>query len=230
MNDLKKRFVSSWLTLCLTMIALWGCAPAMEAAPETGQTRYEAHLQESEDPESTSLLAETQLNRESQMETLPDGEQQTEGQTEEQGAESGKPQTLAEESFQSEVTETTEKELTENGSYNDRESVALYLHLYGHLPDNYITKGEAENLGWDSQKGNLDEVAPGRSIGGGRFGNREGLLPKQKGRIYYECDIDYDGGYRGGKRIVYSNDGLIYYTEDHYKSFELLYTKEGEAP
>ena len=84
-------------------------------------------------------------------------------------------------------------------------------------------------MGWDSKKGNLDEVAPGKSIGGNKFGNREGLLPEKKGRTYYECDIDYNGGYRGGKRIVYSSDGLIYYTEDHYNSFELLYTSEGKA-
>jgi guanyl-specific ribonuclease Sa len=66
-------------------------------------------------------------------------------------------------------------------------------------------------------------VAPGMSIGGDTFGNREGILPKEKGRKYYECDVNYEGGYRGGERIVYSNDGLIFYTEDHYKSFEQLY-------
>ena len=64
------------------------------------------------------------------------------------------------------------------------------------------------------------KVADGMSIGGDRFGNREGLLPEEDDRIYYECDIDYEGGYRNGKRIVFSNDGLIFYTEDHYESFE----------
>ena len=152
-------------------------------------------------------------------------------------------ETFEEESRDGEVQETqfsteglTEKESEkpqsqpeETGIYTDKEQVAFYLHLYGRLPSNYISKKEAERLGWDSREGNLDEVAPGKSIGGGRFGNREGLLPEKKGRTYYECDIDYDGGYRGGKRIVYSNDGLIYYTEDHYNSFELLYTSEGKA-
>ena len=94
--------------------------------------------------------------------------------------------------------------------------------LYGHLPSNFITKSDAQALGWDSRQGNLWDVAPGMSIGGDVFGNREGLLPKAKGRTYYECDIDYEGGYRGSKRIVYSNDGLIYYTEDHYHTFECL--------
>ena len=127
------------------------------------------------------------------------------------------------------VEEQPQSQPEETGIYTDKEQVAFYLHLYGRLPSNYISKKEAERLGWDSRDGNLDEVAPGKSIGGGRVGNREGLLPEKKGRTYYECDIDYDGGYRGGKRIVYSNDGLIYYTEDHYNSFELLYTSEGKA-
>ena len=78
-------------------------------------------------------------------------------------------------------------------------------------------------MGWDNQKGNLDEVAPGMSIGGDYFGNREGLLPKADKRKYYECDVNYIGGYRNGERIVYSNDGLIFYSDDHYKSFEQLY-------
>ena len=117
-------------------------------------------------------------------------------------------------------------EIDEEGWYYSADEVALYLHLYGHLPDNFITKNEARDLGWDSQAGNLDEVAPGMSIGGDTFGNREGLLPKADGRKYYECDVNYEGGYRGEERIVYSNDGLIFYTDDHYESFELLYGEE----
>lgn len=113
--------------------------------------------------------------------------------------------------------------LDEHGSYNTKDEVALYLHTYGHLPENYITKKEAQKLGWDSKKGNLEEVAPGKSIGGSHFGNYEGQLPEQDGREYYECDLEYDGGYRGAERLIYSNDGLIYYTGDHYKTFEKLY-------
>lgn len=113
--------------------------------------------------------------------------------------------------------------------YSDRDHVALYIHLYDELPPNYITKNEARDLGWDSGKGNLWEIAPGKSIGGDYFGNREGLLPKEKGRSYYECDINYEGGYRGGERIVFSDDGLVYYSEDHYENFELLYDEEGPA-
>ncbi len=114
-------------------------------------------------------------------------------------------------------------EIEEDGTYISKDEVALYLHIYGYLPDNYITKKEAQDLGWDSKKGNLDQVAPGMSIGGGYFGNYEGMLPEKKGRKYYECDLDYEGGYRGAKRLIYSNDGLIFYTEDHYKTFEQLY-------
>lgn len=130
------------------------------------------------------------------------------------------------------ATETEEKvlpetsEISENGTYTTKDEVAKYLHLYGHLPANFITKKEAKKLGWVSSEGNLNEVAPGMSIGGDYFGNYEGLLPEADDRDYYECDIDFDGAYRGGKRIVFSNDGLIYYTEDHYESFELLYGEE----
>ena len=113
--------------------------------------------------------------------------------------------------------------LTEDGWYKEPQEVADYLHIYGHLPNNFITKNEAKKLGWDNQSGNLDEVAPDMSIGGDLFGNREGLLPEKDGRKYYECDVNYEGGYRNGERIIYSNDGLIFYTADHYKSFEQLY-------
>ncbi len=126
---------------------------------------------------------------------------------------------------QADQTEKSDKKLKvkEKGSYTDKERVALYIHTYGHLPSNYITKAEAQKLGWDSGAGNLRKVAPGKSIGGDKFGNYEGQLPKDKKRKYYECDIDYGGGKRNAKRIVFSNDGLVYYTEDHYKTFEKLY-------
>ena len=110
-------------------------------------------------------------------------------------------------------------ELDPDGWYYSPEEVALYLYLYGCLPDNFITKEEARDLGWDSSAGNLWEVADGMSIGGDRFGNREGLLPSAQDRTWYECDVNYAGGYRGSERVLWSNDGLIYYTNDHYNSF-----------
>lgn len=113
--------------------------------------------------------------------------------------------------------------VTRNGSYTDKEHVALYIHTYGTVPSNYISKTKARKAGWDSEKGNLWKVLPGMSIGGGGFYNDEGMLPDAQGREWFECDIDYEGGFRNAKRIVYSNDGLIYYTDDHYKTFERLY-------
>lgn len=107
----------------------------------------------------------------------------------------------------------------EDGWYSTMEEVAVYLTLYEKLPGNFISKYDAEDLGWDNRKGNLDKVAPGCSIGGNRFGNYEGLLPEAKGRKYTECDINYEDGYRNGERIVFSNDGLIFYTSDHYQTF-----------
>jgi len=115
---------------------------------------------------------------------------------------------------------TDEWIVEQDGWYSSKEEVAAYLIEFECLPENYLTKNEAYDLGWDPDEGNLWDVAEGMSIGGDKFGNREGLLPKEKGRQYYECDIDYEGGYRNEKRIVYSNDGLIYYTDDHYESFE----------
>lgn len=107
--------------------------------------------------------------------------------------------------------------------YYTLEEVALYLHVFWELPPNYITKDEAYDMGWDSREGNLWDVAYGFVIGGDRFGNREGLLPEDDDRQWYECDVNYEGGYRGAERILFSSDGLVYYTLDHYESFELMY-------
>ena len=115
--------------------------------------------------------------------------------------------------------------LPEDGTYSSRDDVALYIHTYGHLPGNFITKKEARELGWSG--GSVEEYAPGKCIGGDHFGNYEGLLPEKSGRSYTECDIDTLGSSgRGAKRIIFSNDGLIYYTDDHYASFTLLYGEE----
>ena len=130
---------------------------------------------------------------------------------------------LLEAPVQQPTAEVTQAAISENGAYSSKDEVAEYLHEFGHLRPNYLTKKEAQDLGWVASKGNLWEVAPGKSIGGDRFGNREGLLPEAPGRKYYECDIDFDGSYRNAKRIIYSNDGLIFYTEDHYESFQQLY-------
>ena len=119
----------------------------------------------------------------------------------------------------------TESPVQYGEDYDDRDRVALYLHLYGELPPHFITKEEAQKLGWDG--GEVEYYRTGAAIGGDYFGNYEGLLPKKKGRSYYECDIGTVGKKsRGAKRIIWSNDGLIYYTGDHYESFTLLYGEE----
>lgn len=101
--------------------------------------------------------------------------------------------------------------------------VADYIKKYDRLPDNFITKKDAGTLGWNPSKGNLWAVAPGKSIGGDVFRNREKKLPVKRGRIWYEADIDYQGGKRGKDRILFSSDGLIYKTEDHYRTFTRMH-------
>lgn len=117
----------------------------------------------------------------------------------------------------------SKKKIAENGAYSKAEEVAEYIHTYRKLPKNYLTKKEAAALGWESSKGNLWNVSDKMSIGGDIYGNREGRLPNANGRKWYECDVNYNGGFRGSERIVFSNDGLIYYTKDHYETFKKLY-------
>lgn len=130
-----------------------------------------------------------------------------------------------------EITESlteapAEETIAEDGTYTSKEEVAAYLNLYGHLPDNFISKKDAKAKGWDGSGRTLWDYFPGMSIGGDYFGNYEEQLPKKKGRKYTECDINYNGRSRGTERIVFSNDGLIYYTGDHYETFVLLYGEE----
>ena len=112
--------------------------------------------------------------------------------------------------------------------YYDLENVVLYLESYGELPDNFITKNEARELGWSG--GSVEEYLEGAAIGGDRFGNYEGLLPQAEGRSYTECDIDTLGyGSRGSRRLVFSNDGLYFYTSDHYESFDEVRIENGRV-
>lgn len=130
------------------------------------------------------------------------------------------PESTSETEAQPQAPPETEALIDAEGTYTSKEDVALYIHTYGCLPKNFMTKNEARKLGWEG--GGLEDYAPGMCIGGDHFGNYEGLLPED--REYTECDIDTLGAKsRGAKRIVFSEDGLIYYTDDHYESFELLY-------
>ena len=117
--------------------------------------------------------------------------------------------------------EGSDGEIQENGVYTTKEDVALYIHTYGKLPANFITKKQARSMGWSG--GSLENYAPGMCIGGDRFGNYEGTLPRGN---YHECDINTLGKKkRGAERLIYSDDGRIYYTDDHYETFTLLYER-----
>ncbi len=100
------------------------------------------------------------------------------------------------------------------------ELVVKYLKEHGELPDYYITKSEAKSLGWVPSKGNLCEIAPGKAIGGDIWTNRQKSLPTKSGRKYFEADLNYNCGNRNADRVVFSNDGLVFVTFDHYRSFE----------
>ena len=155
----------------------------------------------------------------SSLQIITDEQTQTENQNTHT---SDQASTQNEAASQTTTSESITSKINKNGTYTSKAEVALYIHTYNTLPQNFITKTQAKELGWSG--GSLEPYAPGKSIGGDRFGNYEGLLPKQSGRKYTECDIDTKGKKsRGAKRIVFSNDGLIYYTGDHYKTFELLY-------
>ena len=207
-QKLKFRTGIAAITLCMVFFCGWigtGCQPVLPAVPQASAapTAYLNLLEDSSGGEELALPEITETPAPT-SEPVP-----TPSPT---PAPTAKPT-------------ATEIPVSEDGFYASRDEVALYLYLYGHLPDNFITKQEARKLGWLG--GGLDDYAYGKSIGGDYFGNYEGLLPVRRGRKYYECDIGtMHKRSRGGKRIIYSNDGLIYYTDDHYESFSLLYGEE----
>ena len=208
------RRITALLLALLLALSLTACGnPAqtmdtIEKAAQTVQQIAEVLNDTEEDTESAALPASEA--------------QEPAEEASEEPAQASDQETAAEEPAEA-AAETPA--IDEDGVYTSKVDVALYLHTYGHLPSNFITKKEAEKLGWSG--GSLEPYAPGKCIGGSHFGNYEGILPEKDGRSYTECDIDTLGAdKRGAKRIVFSNDGLIYYTEDHYETFELLYEEE----
>ncbi len=112
--------------------------------------------------------------------------------------------------------------------YYSLEDVVLYLDAYNTLPDNFISKADARKLGWSG--GSVENYLDDAAIGGDRFSNREELLPKESGRTYTECDLNTHGSNsRGAERLVFSNDGLYFYTKDHYESFEQIWVQDGQV-
>lgn len=212
-----KRWLSGLLA-ALTLFSLTACGGVVDLTqvPEEGarveDTKEDTKIDLPVAEEDESVPEEAPPEEEFPDEAAPDEAIPEEAAPEEDAPEEAAP----------------EEAIPEDGSYTTKEDVALYIHTYGRLPDNFITKKEAQNLGWPG--GSLEPYAPGMCIGGSRFGNYEGLLPEAQGRTYTECDIDTLGAKsRGAKRIVFSNDGLIYYTGDHYESFELLYGGEDDG-
>jgi hypothetical protein len=199
LNQTTRNVLNILLVVILGLALLWGKTSGQTGIPEDEGTIWDMFVTEEETVTEEPAIEETVI--------------------EETVIEETHTETLLETSAESSTEETS---ISEDGTYTSKEEVAEYLHIYGHLPSNFITKRSAKELGWISSEGNLWDVAPGMSIGGDYFGNYEGLLPED--REYTECDIDTLGkDNRGAKRIVFSDDGLIYYTDDHYKSFELLY-------
>lgn len=203
-------WMAVWAILCFA-----GCGRAESSAPETQAAP--ASAAEYSIP-SSAVSTEPSVHETPAVVSTESSVHETPAVA---STESSVPKASAAASVEPSVPET-QPAISEDGNYTTREDVALYLETYDRLPDNFITKSEARALGWEG--GSLEPYAPGMCIGGDKFGNYEGLLPKEEGRVYRECDIDTLGAdSRGAKRIVYSNDGLIYYTGDHYASFTLLY-------
>lgn len=199
-----KKVFAIVLAIIMTMSVMLGCSnDKKETPPASLQTK-------------TAQSAETVSNQQSaakqKNEKIKAKDKQEKKQYGQQGANQSQP-----------APDSTAKVAVEKGkAYTDKDHVAAYIHVYKTLPPNYITKGQANKLGWKT-KGTLDKVAPGKSIGGDRFGNYEKILPDKPGRTWKECDIDYVRGNRNAKRICFSNDGLIYYSGSHYRDFERLY-------
>lgn len=196
---MKRKIVTLFSLICLLALLLCGCG-------STGQSASgESASADAISGESADASANAEVNPEMQSDDL---------------ALSSDAEIIAEIKAAN-VPDGTKLSVEEDGVYTSKDEVSLYLQTYGHLPSNFITKSEAEELGWEG--GSLEPYAPGKCIGGDVFGNYEGLLPEDE--EYHECDIDTLGAdSRGAKRLVYS-DTTIYYTDDHYKTFDLVFSE-----
>ena len=202
---MKKRVLG--ICLSLLMLIMAACGGHEDTVSDNSQRYEDAASKTSQSYENTA--SEVSQSHES---TAPEGLQ----------------------NYESEAPEDAEN--VENANlpiqgeyYYDLVNVVLYLEIYDELPSNYITKSEAQRLGWEG--GSVEKYKEGAAIGGDSFGNREGLLPEADGRSYTECDIDTNGySSRGSRRLVFSNDGLYFYTSNHYESFsEVTVTEDYEV-
>ena len=224
----KHRVLASFLMTLTILSGLAACGASAPPSASTGNISSESTtasiLEEAATPDSNTLapsspVSDSLSNNHTATDTITDSADPANNSTDDTTDSSNKATNSSDQA--TDPTDRIPPSLDEAGSYTTKDDVALYIHTYGKLPSNFITKKEAESLGWSG--GSLEPYAPGKCIGGSKFGNYEGHLPEASGRTYYECDIDYEGGYRNAKRIVFSNDGLVFYTGDHYKTFEQLY-------
>lgn len=208
----KKRILGRWLVLLMLILA--ACGSMGDVVPSTiqdSQSDVQAYDSEpQEKPQETQPTVQENEPDQSEQE-IPD-EAEIDEETEE----------LQEDAIEDNLP-------TYGNYYYDVANVVLYLDAYNELPPNYITKSEAQALGWEG--GSVEKYKEGAAIGGDYFGNREGLLPAADGRKYTECDIDTHGySSRGSRRLVFSNDGLYFYTSNHYESFsEVTVTENYEV-
>ena len=208
---------SLWLCLLLAAILslslLAGCGKGSGKAPENSSSQQSISSQTQETEQDTGEEELILYEEEDMQDDAYAEDEETAYEEEDTGPEQGTS------GYEDSAGQEQAPLIDEDGSYTTKEDVALYIHTYGKLPHNFMTKKEAQKLGWSG--GSLEPYAPGMCIGGNYFGNYEGLLPDGN---YKECDIDTLGKKsRGSKRIIYSDDGRIYYTGDHYKTFEQLY-------
>ena len=244
MREKLMRGLRRLLVLLPVLFLLAGCASRGSGTESRAESQSEqtALATEAESTQKESAESSSAKSKKKQKKKKKSKGSQKSGKRQSDGAASAESEAGTSEALSStaaEETRTAEKRTTatraserdteagsgirEDGSYTSRDEVALYLQTYGKLPKNFISKKDAEEQGFRFGEGDFGEAFPGMSVGGSRFGNYEGQLPEKSGRRYYECDIDYQGGRRNAKRLVYSNDGLIFYTDDHYKSFTQLY-------
>ena len=217
---MRKKLIALFITITMllgTCLMFTGCDELLDVLLEEVEAEETADASE----ETTVTVEDTVAPAETSEGTSGETSKETSKETE-----STEATTKATETEAVPVeTLNDENAIDIDGTYTSKDDVALYIYTYGELPHNFMTKNEARELGWEG--GSLEDYAPGMCIGGDYFGNYEGLLPTKSGRDYHECDIDTLGAKsRGPKRIIYSNDGLIYYTSDHYESFTLLYGEE----
>ena len=232
---MKKSFYALLFSLVLALVTLVGCGGSSAAAGSSGKVTLESAAEQLESESGNTQESSGPDSQPSDLLSRPDQvDGATNGETAKADGATNGGTAKADGAANSEAVSSSngaaggnrpssqnepEATIDENGIYTSKEDVALYIHVYGNLPKNFMTKKEAKKLGWEG--GSLERYAKGKCIGGDHFGNYEGILPSGN---YYECDIDTLGRKsRGAKRIIYSDDGRIYYTEDHYETFELLY-------